>query len=172
MTAAGLCGCVFVGLCVCAFVLLYPFVFGCLCICVFVHSSVSMLPLRKRHRSVTPAASTVSSPTTPNHTPTKKPRVAPLMPIKGRAAGIIARAIAGSSCPVPVHSRPLPVKFPPIDQIWRVLGDLDSSQYLKSASTHEEYARLIKYFHAHLVLVFRGLHLPEVKAIFRATLPP
>ncbi len=92
------------------------------------------------------------------------------MPIKGKAAEIIARAIAGSSHLLPVHFQPLPVKFPPIDQIWQVLGDPDSSQYLKSANTHKKYARLVKYFHARLVLVVWGLYLSEVKAIFWATL--
>ncbi len=143
MTAACLCGRVFVGLYVCAFVPLCPLVFGCLCVYAFVHLSVSMLPLRKRHRSVIPVASIVPSPTTSNHILTKKPRVAPPTPIKGRAAVIIARAIAGSSRPLPVHFRLSPVEFLPIDQIWRVLDDLDSSQYLKSASTHEEYTRLV-----------------------------
>ncbi len=143
----------FVGSCVCAFVPLCPLVFGCLYICAFVHLPVSMPPLRKRHHSVTSVASTVSSPITSNYTPTKKPRIAPPPPIKGRAAVIIARAIAKNSRPLPVYSWLLLAKLPSIDQIWRVLGDLDSSQYLKSASTHEEYARLVKYFHARFVFV-------------------
>lgn len=149
---------------------LCPLVFVCLCICAFVHLFVSMPPLRKHHCNAIPMASTVPSPTTLNHIPTKKLRVTPPMPIKGRAAAIIARAIAGNFCPLSVYSRLLPVEFPPIDQIWRVLGDLDSFQYLKSASTHKEYARFVKYFHVRLVLVVWGLHLLEVKAIFWATL--
>lgn len=142
------------------------FLFACLCL-------VSMPPLpRKRTRRATPAASTAASPTTPTQTPTKKPRVAaPPTPVKGKAATFVYRAIAGSSRPVPLNSRPSQVEFPPLDQVWLVFGDLDSSQYLKNATTPEEYARLVKYFHGRLVLVVRGLHLPEVRAIFRATLP-
>lgn len=74
-----------------------------------------MPPLKKHHRSATFVASTVPSPTTLNYIPTKKPRVAPPMPIKGKIVAIIAKAIVESSRPLPVHSRFLPVEFPPID---------------------------------------------------------
>lgn len=129
----------------------------------------------KRQRSATALASTAVSPTTPDQTLPKKPRVAlpaSSMPLKGKAGAAASRAIAGSSRPIPLNSRPSQVEFPPFDKIWLVFGDIDSSQYLKNATTHEEYARLVKYFHGRLVLVVRGLHLPEVKAIFCSTLPP
>ncbi|MCJ1347753.1 hypothetical protein MMC31_005982, partial [Peltigera leucophlebia] len=134
-----------------------------------------MPPYKKRQRSATPLASTAVSPTSPDQTPTKRPRVAlPALPtpLKGKAGAAISRAIAGSSRPIPLNSRPSQIELPPYDKIWLVFGDLDSSQYLKSATTHEEYTCLAKYFYGRLVLVVRGLHLPEVRAIFRSTVPP
>lgn len=131
------------------------------------------MPLfKKRHCSATLMASTISSSTSLNHTPTMKPHVASPMPIKGRVVAIIARAIVGNSRLLPVHSRFLPVKFPPIDQIWQVLSNLDFSLYLKSARTHKKYTHLVKYFHAYLVFIVWRVYLPEVKAIFWGTLLP
>lgn len=149
---------------------------ACLCACVLVCISlVSMPPYKKHQRSITPLASTTISPTSLDQTSTKRPRVAlpaPPTPLKGKAGAAVFRAIAGSSWPILLNSRPSQIELPPYDKIWLVFGDLDSSQYLKSATTHEEYACLAKYFHGRLVLVFRGLHLPEVRAIFCSTLPP
>lgn len=125
-------------------------------------------PPPKRKRSVIPAASATESPSTP----TKKLRVgAPATLIKGKAATFVYRAIAGSSRPVPPNARPSQVDYPPLDQFWLTFGDRTSTQYLKNAATLEEYCRLVKYFHGRLVLLVRGLFLPEVAAIFHATLP-
>lgn len=123
----------------------------------------------KRQRSATALASTAVSPTTPDQTLPKKPRVAlpaSSMPLKGKAGAAASRAIAGSSRPIPLNSRPSQVEFPPFDKIWLVFGDIDSSQYLKNATTHEEYARLVKYFHGRLVLVVRGFISPKSRLYF------
>lgn len=49
-----------------------------------------------------------------------------------------------------------------------VFGDVPSAQFLRSAANLEEYGRYVKYFHGRLVLLVRGLHLPEVEALFCA----
>ena len=63
------------------------------------------------------------------------------------------------------------IDYPPLDQFWIVFGDPYSSQYLRSAANQEEYNRCVKYFHGRLSLIVRGLHLPEIEALFRVTAP-
>lgn len=114
VTAASLYGHRFISLYICTFVSSCSFIFKCMCICVVVYLSISMPPFRKHYHSVTPMASTVLSSTTLNYTPTKKSYVAPPMPIKGRTAVIIARAITEISHPLSVYFQPSLVKFPPL----------------------------------------------------------
>lgn len=120
---------------------------------------------RKRHHSETSANPAPGTSSKKNRTNT------PVTPIKGKSATHIYRALAASSRPVAPNSRPALVNYPSLDQFWLAFGDAPSSQYLKSAATLEDYSRLVKYFHGRLVLLVRGLHLPEVSVIFRATTP-
>lgn len=71
-----------------------------------------------------------------------------------------------------LNFRLVPPKFPSLDRLWLVFGDLDLAKYLKGASTSKEYGRMIKYFYGRLILVVRRLHLPNIQAIFWSTLPP
>lgn len=107
-----------------------------------------------------------SSPGTPA-TPSKKPRVfPPTTPGKERPAAFVNRILESNSRPVSSNVRPRQVEYSSLEQFWMVFGDPQSLQFLRSAANLEEYNRYIKYFHGRLVLVVRGLHLPEVEAIF------
>lgn len=170
MTVVCLCNYVFVGLYVYVFIFLCPLIFRYLCVYTFVYLSVSIPLLRKHYCSTSFIALIVLSLTILNHIPTKKPCIAWLMSIKGKAIAIITKAIAESFCPLPVYFRPLLVEFPYIYQIWLILDNLNSFQYLKSTSTYKKYACLVKYFYANLVFVVWGFYLPKIKAIFWATL--
>lgn len=124
-----------------------------------------MSPSKKRAHS--PSSSQVTT-----VTPPKKPRVLPpSAPGKGRPVAFLNRILKGSSRAVPSTARPLHVEYPPLEHFWKVFGDLPSAQFLRSAANLEEYDRYLKYFHGRLVLIVRGLHLPEVEAFFCATVP-
>lgn len=130
-----------------------------------VRSAAMAASTRKRQHSETSANPAPSTPSKKNRT---NP---PVSPIKGKSATHMYRALAGSSHRVAPNSRPALGDYPPLDQFWLVFGDAPSSQYLKSAATLEDYSRLVKYFYGGLVLLVRGLHLPEISVIFRATTP-
>lgn len=141
------------GLCTYVFISLCPLIFRYLCVYAFVYLFVSIPPFRKRYYSISLMALILLFLTILNHILTKKSCITLPMPIKGRIVAIIAKAIVGSFCPLLVYSRPLLVEFLYINQIWLVLANLNSFQYLKSASTHKKYACLVKYFYAYLVFV-------------------
>lgn len=124
------------------------------------------LNTRKHHRSESPSATTTLNKKRGTNAP-----LAPTLPRGKNATNAIFRVVAGNSRPVSSGSRPLPVEYPPLDQFWIVFGDPSSSQYLRSASSLEEYDRYVKYFHGRLSLLVRGLHLLEIEAVFRATVP-
>ena len=63
------------------------------------------------------------------------------------------------------------IDYPPFDQFWIVFGNPCSLQYLKSVANQEEYNGCVKYFHGCLSLIVQNLHLLEIKALFRVTLP-
>lgn len=79
------------------------------------------------------------------------------------------RMLKSSSCPVSINVCPCNVEYPLLDHFWKVFGDLKAFQFLYLVANLDEYKRLLKYFHDCLVLLVRGLHLPEIKALYALT---
>lgn len=71
-----------------------------------------------------------------------------------------------------LNLRPAPPKFPSLDRLWLIFGDLDSANYLKGVSTYKKYGCMVKYFHGRLILIVRGLYLSKIQAIFVLTFSP
>lgn len=113
-----------------------------------------------------PTHSPSSSSSTPA-TPSKKLRVFPPTILgKGRPTAFVNRVLESSLRPVPPNVRRHHVEYPSLEHFWMVFGDPQSLQFLRSVANLEEYDCYIKYFYGRLVLVVRGLHLPEVETIF------
>ncbi len=91
---------------------------------------------------------------------------------KGKSTTSIIHYIVAGSCHL-VFSGFCPqlTKYPLFNQLWTVFNNPPSTQYLRSASNLEEYKQSIKYFHGHFLLFVWGFHLPEVKALFKTTVP-
>lgn len=153
MTITYLYSCIFIGLYIYTFVLLSFFVYKFLYIYIFIYLFVSILFFIKRYYNATSMTFTILSLIILIYILTKKPYVILSMLIKDKTVVIITKTIIKSSYPLLVHFWLLLVKFLPIDQIWQVLGNFDSSQYSKTASTYKKYFYLIKYFYTYLSLV-------------------
>ena len=115
---------------------------------------------KKRTRSFTCSPRTSIS-------PFKKTRVfLPTSPGKERPAAFVNRVLERSSRPVPINVCPHNVEYPLLDDFWKVFGDQEIFQCLYLAANLDEYKRLLKYFHDHLVLLIQKLYLLELEALY------
>ena len=81
------------------------------------------------------------------------------------------RVLESSLRPVPTNVCPCNVEYPLLDDFWKVFGDQEIFQFLRSVANLDECKRLLKYFYGRLVLLVQGLHLPELEAMYTLIIP-
>ena len=66
---------------------------------------------------------------------------------------------------------PVKVEWPPKSELWKVIGDRASREYLRSQQSFSRYQLAVKVFAARLSLLVRGLSRDQIIFICRATAP-
>lgn len=90
---------------------------------------------------------------------------------KRRPTAFVNRVLESSFRPVPTNVCPRNIKYPLLDDFWKIFGDQKTFQFLCSVANLDEYKHLLKYFYSHLVLLVQGQHLLELKTLYTPTIP-